>query len=144
MSSSIITWLSVSTILEFSCTALQISEERHNNELEERNIQILPAPAQHLAMTLPANISTVVDNLFDRSISCEMQHGTGLALESCNNALGYMPKSAEIETWGYPEYLPPGTAIDEALPNIFWSGKEVEIALMEFSAWGFPFHADLG
>ena len=144
MSSSIITWLSVSTILGVSCTALQISKERHNNELEERNIQSRPAPAQGLAMTLPANISTVAVNMFDGDISCRMYRGTGLTEESCNNVLGYMPTSARIETWGYPEYLPSGTAIDEELPNDLWSGKGVEIALMEFSGWGFPFYADLG
>lgn len=144
MSSSIITWLSVSAILGFSCTALQISEERHNNDLEERNIQNLPAPAQGLAMTLPANISTVSDNLFNRYISCEMRYGTRLTERSCNNVLGYIPTTARIETWGYPEELPPATIIDEILPIKFWSGKEVEIALMEFSAWGFPFYADLG
>ena len=134
----------MSTVIGFSGTALQISDERHNNELEERNTQNLPAPAQGLAMTLPANISTVADNMLNRYIKCEMPQGTGLSQESCNNVLGYVPESDRMETWGYPEYLPPGTTVDEALPNIFWSGKEVENALLEFSAWGFPFFADLG
>ena len=144
MLSSIISWLSVSTILAFPFTALQISDERHSHELEERKIQTLPASAQGVAMTLPANISTISDDMLDRYIQCDPGTGTALTEESCNNVLGYSLTSDIMETWGYPDELPPGTAIDEELPVKLWSGKETEIALMEFLAFGLPFYADLG
>ena len=141
--SSIARW-SVSAVLASSSTALQISEERHSHELEERKIQTLPAPAQGIAMTLPANISTVSDDMFGRYTRCDVGTGTGLTVESCNNVLGYSPTSDMMELWGYPDELPPGIAIDEDLPVKLWSGKETEIALMEFLACGFSLYADLG
>ena len=49
-----------------------------------------------------------------------------------------------MESWGYPDELPPGTTIDEDLPVKLWSGKETEIALMEFLACEFSLYADLG
>ena len=144
MSSLIITWLSVSTILAFLCTALQISEERHSHGLEERKIQTLPAPVQGVAMTLNANISTVSDDMFGRYIQCDAGTGTGLTVENCFNVLGYSPTSDMMETWGYLDELPPGITIDEELPVKLWSGKETEIALMEILACGFSLYADLG
>ena len=51
MSPYSILWLSVSTILAFSCTALQVLEEGQSRDLEERTSKPLPAPAQGLAMT---------------------------------------------------------------------------------------------
>ena len=134
----------MSTILAFSCTALQISEERHSHELQERKIQTLPAPAQGVAMTLPANISTVSDNMYGRYVQCDAGAGTGLTAESCTNVLGYGSTSDVMETWGYPDELPPGFPIDEALPVKLWSGKETEIALIKFLACGISLYADLG
>ncbi len=139
MSSSFITRLSVSTILAFSCTALQILEEGQSRDLEERTLQTLPAPAQGLAMTLPANLSTDSDDIDNSlNVQCNLDFGSGLTEESCNNVLGYSPTSDRRETWGYPDELPPGTAVDEDLPMKYWSGKETGIALMVSLAYGFP------
>lgn len=88
-------------------------------------------------MTFPANISAVSDDFFGRNIRCDGS-ANGLTAESCNNVLGYSPTSDIMESWGYPDELPPGTPIDEDLPVKLWSGKETEIALMEFLACGFP------
>ena len=133
----------MSAILASSSTALQISEERHSHELQERKIQTLSAPAQGVAMTSPANVSTVSDDMFGRYVGCDASAGTGLTEESCNNVLGYSPTSDIMESWGYLDELPPGIAIDEELPVKLWSGKETEIALMEFLACGFSLYADL-
>lgn len=136
MSPSSITRLSVSTLLALSCTASQILEEGQSRDLEERTLQTLPAPAQGLAMTLPANLSIVSDDIDNRYIKCDMHSGIGLTVESCNNVLRLSPTSTGMETWGYPDELPPGTVVDEDLPLKLWSGKETGIALMEFLACG--------
>ena len=131
--------LSVSTILAFSCTALQVLKEGQSRDLEERTSKPLPAPAQGLAMTSPANLFTESNDI-DNSlyIQCDTASGTGLTKESCNNVLQLSPTNARMETWGYPDELPPGIAVDEDLPLTLWSGKETGIALMEFMACGFP------
>ena len=130
MSPSFITRLYVSTVLAFSSTALQILEEGQSRDLEERTLQTLPAPAQGLAMTLPANLSVVSDDIDNRYIKCDMHSGTGLTVASCNNVLRLSPTSTGMETWGYLDELPPGTVVDEDLPLKLWSGKETGIALI--------------
>ena len=136
MSLFFITRLSVSTILVFSCTALQILEEGQSRNLEERALQILPSSAHGLAMVSPANLSTDSD---DRDDSLDVRClDYGLMVESCDNVLAIIPTSDRMETWGYPDELPPGTAVDEDLPLKYWSGKETGITLMVLLARGIP------
>ena len=139
MSTSFITRLSVSTILAFSCTALQILEEGQSRDLKERTLATLPAPAQGLAITLSANLSTDSDDIDDRLyIQCDTASGSWLTEGSSNNVLQLSPASVRMETWDLPDELLPGTAVDEELPFQLWSGKETGIAFMKFLAWGFP------
>ena len=116
MSLSIITWLSVSAILAFSCTALQI-----------------PAPARGLAVSLPANISTASDDVsWNFDIQCNSRRGTGLTEGSCNNIVEYIPRISTMETWGTKSEHPPGSAIDIDVPFNIWAGEETKMALVEF------------
>lgn len=139
MSPSFITRLSVSTVLAFSCTASQILEEGQSRDLEERTSQTLPAPAQGLAMNLPANLSTDPNDIDNRLIvRCDGAFGSGLTARSCYNVLALSPTGDEMESWGYLDELPLGTAVDEDLPIKLWSGKESGSVLMEFLACGFP------
>ena len=139
MSPSIITRLSVSIVLAFSYTASQILGEGQSRDLEERTSQTLPAPTQDLAMKLPANLSTDPNDIDNRlAFRCDVASGSGLTARSCNNVLALSPTSEEMESWGYLDELPPGTAVDEDLPLKLWSGKESGSALMGFLACEFP------
>ena len=119
MSPSFITWLSVSAVLAFSSTALQILEEG-----QSRNLTLPASSTQGLAMTLPANLSTDSIDIDNRlTVRCDAAAGSGLTARSCGNVLALSPTSTEIESWGYLDELPAGTAVDEDLPLTLWSGK---------------------
>ena len=135
MSPSFITrLLSVSTVLAFPSTALQILEEG-----QSRGDLTLPASTQGLAMTLPANLSTISNDIDNRlTVRCDGASGSGLSVRSCGNVLALSPTSLEMESWGYLDELPAGTVVDEDLPITLWSGKERGIALMELLACGIP------
>ena len=137
MSPSFLIQLSMSTVLAISCIALQILEEGHSRDIEERTLQTLPAPAQSLAMALPANLSTESVDIDNRLIRCDTAFGSGLTAGSCNNVLALSPTSAGLESWGYLDELPAGTTVDEDLPLKLWSGKKSGSALNTFLACGF-------
>ena len=122
------------TVLAFSSTALQILEEGQSRDLT------LPASStQGLAMALPANYSTDSNDIDNRlTVRCDAASGSGLSVRSCGNVLALSPTGTEMESWGYLDELPAGTAVDEDLPLTLWSGKETVIALMELLACGFP------
>lgn len=131
----------------YSVNALEVPNRDQHEDLQHRALPI-GRPPQHntqdsIVNTLgpPAVGDFLLDVLSETStgsaatftvdttlgnalkIECDSKYGGNLNPSSCFSALDYCPTGSGVESWGDPELLPPGTAIDVALPVVKLGGS---------------------
>ena len=114
--------LSVLFTLVFYCNTLHIHRDDKSLKPEERALTTSSSQSQDVAITLPANFSIDSPGT-GLQVSCDTIYGFALDESSCQNVLSYCYPRQKMESWAYPEDVPPGQSVDEELPIKLFSGE---------------------